>query len=130
MSQERFGDSQASNRPQAGNDAEREVAMRVRRGGKDHRDYLTDAFALLHGWTREGAEIRRTLRLDDSQHATLTESMKVVADALQLRAEVRRLDGHTQIRVCSPDDGDELSAGEVALAARVEDLYRRITGSV
>lgn len=101
--------------------------MRVRRGGREHRDYLTDAFALLQGWTREGTEIRRTLRLDDSQHATLTESMKVVADALQLRAEVRRLDGHTQIRVCSPD-GDGLSAGEVALAARVEDLYRRITG--
>jgi 4a-hydroxytetrahydrobiopterin dehydratase len=101
--------------------------MRVRRGGREHRDYLADAFALLQGWTREGREIRRTLHLDDSQHAALTESMKVVADALHLRAEVRRLDGHTQIRVCSPDT-DELSAGEVALAARVEDLYRRITG--
>jgi 4a-hydroxytetrahydrobiopterin dehydratase len=88
-----------------------------------------DAFALLQGWTREGTEIRRTLRLDDSQHATLTESMKVVADALQLRAEVRRLGEHTQIRVCSPE-GDGLSAPEVALAARVEDMYRRITGAL
>lgn len=101
--------------------------MRVRRGGKQHRDYLTDAFALLHGWTREGQEIRRTLALDDSQHATLTESVKVVADALHLRPEVRRLDGCTQIRVRTPD-GEELTAGEVALAARIEDMYRRITG--
>jgi hypothetical protein len=103
--------------------------MRVRRGGKGHRDYLVDAFALLQGWTRDGHEIRRTLTLDDSQHAALTESMKVAADALQLRAEARRLDGHTQIRVCTPD-GDALSAGEVALAARIEDLYKRITGAV
>jgi hypothetical protein len=103
--------------------------MRVRRGGKEHRDYLTDAFALLQGWTHEGHEIRRTLLLDDSQHVALTESMKVAADALQLRAEARRLDGHTQIRVCTPE-GDGLSAGEVALAARIEDLYRRITGAV
>jgi 4a-hydroxytetrahydrobiopterin dehydratase len=127
MWQKRNGDSQASKRPQAGNDAERGVAMRVRRGSKEHRDYLADAFALLHGWTREGREIRRTLRLDDSQHAALTESMKVVADSLQLRPEVRRLDGHTQIRVRTPE-GEDLSAGEVALAARIEDLYRRITG--
>lgn len=102
--------------------------MRVRRGGKGHRDYLTDAFALLQGWTREGHEIRRTLLLDDSQHVALTESMKVAADALQLRAEVRRLGGHTQIRVCTPEEGENLSPGEVALAARIEDLYRRITG--
>jgi pterin-4a-carbinolamine dehydratase len=100
--------------------------MRVRRSSsREHRDYLTDAFALLHGWTHEGEEIRRTLRLDDSQHAALTESMKVAADALHLRPEVRRLDGHTQIRVRTPE-GEQLTAGEVALAARIEDLYRRI----
>jgi 4a-hydroxytetrahydrobiopterin dehydratase len=99
------------------------VAMRVRRSS----DYLTDAFALLDGWTREGSEIRRTLRLDDSQHAALTERMKVVADSLQLRPEVRRLDGHTQIRLRTPES--DLSAGEVTLAARIEDLYRRITGT-
>lgn len=103
--------------------------MRVRRSDKGHRDYLVDAFALLQGWTREDHEIRRTLTLDDSQHAALTESMKVVADALQLRAEARRLDGHTQIRVRTPDSGS-LSAGEVALAARIEDLYKRITGAI
>jgi 4a-hydroxytetrahydrobiopterin dehydratase len=103
--------------------------MRVRRVDKGHRDYLADAFALLQGWTRDGHEIRRTLLLDDSQHVVLTESMKVAADALQLRAEARRLDGHTQIRVCTPDGGN-LSPGEVALAARIEDLYKRITGAV
>jgi pterin-4a-carbinolamine dehydratase len=98
--------------------------MRVRRG-RDHVDYLTDALSLLHGWTRDGREFRRTLRIDDSQHAALTERIQVVADALQLRPHVRRLDGQTQIRLCTPDEG-ALSNGEVTLAARIEDLYRSI----
>jgi 4a-hydroxytetrahydrobiopterin dehydratase len=102
--------------------------MRARWTGREHRDYLSDALALLHGWTRDGCELRRTLRLDDSQHAALTERMKVIADALQLRPEVRRLDGHTQIRLRAPES-DDVSAGEVTLAARIEDLYRRITGA-
>jgi 4a-hydroxytetrahydrobiopterin dehydratase len=89
------------------------------------RDYLSDALALLAGWTRDGREIKRTLRLDDSQHAALTERIKVVADALQLRPEIRRLNGHTQIRLGSPDESS-LTPGEVALAARIEDAYRAI----
>jgi 4a-hydroxytetrahydrobiopterin dehydratase len=102
--------------------------MRARWSGSEHRDYLADAFALLPGWTLDDREIRRTLRLDESQHVALTERIKVVADALQLRPEVRRLDGHTQISVRTPEGG-RLSAGEVTLAARVEDLYRTITGA-
>ena len=98
--------------------------MRARRSG-EQRDYLNDALALLQGWTHDGMEIRRTLQLDDSQHAALTERMKIVADALQLRPDVRRLDGRTQIRLRTPD-GSALSSGEVTLAARIEDLYRKI----
>lgn len=97
--------------------------MRARRSDK-HRDYLSDALALLNGWSRDGIEIRRTLNLDDCQHAALTERLKVVADALQLRPEVRRLDGRTQIRVCG--SGSNLSDGQVTLAARIEGLYRTI----
>jgi pterin-4a-carbinolamine dehydratase len=81
---------------------------------------------LLTGWTREGRELERTLRLDDAQHAALTERIKVVADALQLRPLIRRLDGHTQIRLGTLDSG-ALSPGQVALAARIEDVYRSIT---
>jgi 4a-hydroxytetrahydrobiopterin dehydratase len=113
----------ASIRPQAGNEAS-EVAMRVRRS-PNHGDYLADALSLLDGWTRDGREFRRTLRIDDSQHAALTERIKIVADTLQLRPHVRRRDGQTQIRLCTPDDG-ALSTGEVTLAARIEDLYRSI----
>ena len=98
--------------------------MRVRRG-RDHVDYLTDALSLLDGWTRDGREFRRTLRIDDTQHAALTERIQVVADALQLRPHVGRRDGQTQIRLCTPDEG-ALSNGEVTLAARIEDLYRSI----
>jgi pterin-4a-carbinolamine dehydratase len=89
-------------------------------------DYLTDALTLLDGWIREGREFRRTLRLDESQHAALTERIKVVADALQLCPQVRRRDGDTQIRLCTPDDG-ALSDGEVTLAARIEAMYQTIT---
>jgi pterin-4a-carbinolamine dehydratase len=98
--------------------------MRVRRS-PNHGDYLADALSLLDGWTRDGREFRRTLRLDDAQHAALTERIKIVADTLQLRPHVRRRDGQTQIRLCVPADG-ALSNGEVTLAARIEDLYRSI----
>jgi pterin-4a-carbinolamine dehydratase len=93
--------------------------------GDSDGDYLNDALALLAGWTREGREIKRTLRIDDSQHAALAERIKVAADALQLQPTIRRLNGYTQIQLCTPDGG-ALSAVEVALAARIEDAYRAI----
>jgi 4a-hydroxytetrahydrobiopterin dehydratase len=99
--------------------------MRARWRG-NRMDYLTDALSLLDGWNRNGREFTRTLRLDESQHAALTERIKVVADALQLRPQVRRLDGNTHIRLQTPDDG-ALSDGEVTLAARIEAMYRTIT---
>lgn len=90
-------------------------------------DYLVDALDLLAGWRRNGSEINRTLRLDDAQHAALTERIKIFADALQVRARVRRGDGQTMINL---DSGNgELSLGEVNLAARIEDAYRSIAGS-
>jgi 4a-hydroxytetrahydrobiopterin dehydratase len=100
-------------------------AFRSTRGS---RDYLSDALALLAGWTREGRAIRRTLPMDDTQHAALTERIKVVADALQVHAHIRRSDGHTQIRLGSPD-GSGPTAGEVTLAARIEDAYRTVMNS-
>jgi pterin-4a-carbinolamine dehydratase len=105
------------------------------RWSDDHRDYLSDALALLHGWTHDGGEIRRTLHLDDSQHAALTERMKVVADAVGVRPDVRRLDGRTQIRLRIPatngaPGASDLSPGEVTLAARIEDLYKNIIAGV
>ncbi|WDZ85195.1 4a-hydroxytetrahydrobiopterin dehydratase [Micromonospora cathayae] len=91
-------------------------------------DYLSDALTLLSGWTRDGEQIRRTLVIDDSQHAALTERVKVVADALHLRPEISRSADRTQI--CVGHRGDEpLSEGEVLLAARIEDAYRTVTGS-
>jgi pterin-4a-carbinolamine dehydratase len=100
--------------------------MGARRGSD--RDYLDDALTLLEGWTHEGHEFRRTLPLDDAQHAALAERIAVVADALQLRPDVRRRDGYTHIRLCTPGTG-ALSAGEVTLAARIEDVYRRIVAT-
>ena len=102
--------------------------MRALWSNRQSGDYLTDAFALLAGWTRDGREIKRTLRLDDVQHAALTERIKVVADALQLRPEIRRFNGQTQIRLGTPE-GSALTPGEVTLAARIEDVYRTITST-
>lgn len=90
-------------------------------------DYLNDALTQLAGWTREANEITRTLPLDDAEHAALTERIKVVADALQVRPEIRRSNGQTRIRLSTPV-GDGLTAGEVTMAARIEDAYRTITG--
>jgi pterin-4a-carbinolamine dehydratase len=81
--------------------------------------------ALLSGWTRDGVQIRRVLPLDESQHAALTERIKVAADTLSLQPHIRRLDGHTQISLTATD-GDAITQGEVALAARIEHAYRTI----
>ncbi|MCN0177592.1 4a-hydroxytetrahydrobiopterin dehydratase [Salinispora arenicola] len=93
--------------------------------GRGRHDYLTDALTLLPGWTREGERIRRTLSIDDSQHAALTERVKVVADALHLRPEINRRADQTEIRV--GHDTMALTEGEVLLAARIEDAYRAVT---
>ncbi|MEO3781065.1 pterin dehydratase [Micromonospora sp. B11E3] len=102
--------------------------MRVLFRGRAKHDYLSDALNLLTGWSREGEQIRRILLIDDTQHAALTERVKVVADALHLRPEISRRDDQTQIRV-GHGDGEPLSEGEVLLAARIEDAYRAVTGS-
>jgi 4a-hydroxytetrahydrobiopterin dehydratase len=102
--------------------------MRVLFNGRAKHDYLSDALTLLTGWTREGEQIRRTLVIDDTQHAALTERVKVVADALRLRPEISRRADQTQIRV-GHGDGEPLTEGAVLLAARIEDAYRAVTGS-
>ncbi|MER7331414.1 MULTISPECIES: 4a-hydroxytetrahydrobiopterin dehydratase [unclassified Micromonospora] len=99
--------------------------MRVLFNGRAKHDYLSDALTLLTGWTREGEQIRRTLVIDDSQHAALTERVKVVADALHLRPEINRRAGHTHIKV--GHGNTPLTEREVLLAARIEDAYRAVT---
>jgi pterin-4a-carbinolamine dehydratase len=103
--------------------------MRPRRKDEGVPDYLDDALTLLAGWTREGREIKRILRVDDAQHAALTERIKVAADALQVRPAVRRLNGYTQIMLRVADD-DGLTAGVVSMAARIEDAYRSVTAPI
>jgi 4a-hydroxytetrahydrobiopterin dehydratase len=101
------------------------MRARRRRGGR--LDYLSDALAVLGGWTQDGVQLKRVLVCDESQHAALTERIKVAADTLRLSPTVRRLDGHTQICV-GARDGGRITDGEVALAARIEDAYRTVTG--
>jgi pterin-4a-carbinolamine dehydratase len=102
--------------------------MRALRSGRAGRDYLSDALTLLADWDHDGGQLKRTMVLDDAQHAALTERIKVVADALHLRPEVRRLDGHTQIKLGSCN-GPGITEGEVTLAARIEDAYRTVTST-
>jgi 4a-hydroxytetrahydrobiopterin dehydratase len=90
------------------------------------RDDLRDALGQLKEWIGDNREIRRTMRLDESEHAALAERIKVVSDALQVQALVRRLDGYTQVCLRT-SDGEALTAGEVNLAARIEDAYRSVT---
>ena len=90
------------------------------------RKDLRDALGQLTGWIRESRELRRILRLDDGEHAALTERVKVVADALQVQPEIRRQDGQTQITLRTPDGGP-VTADEVRLAARIEDIYHSVS---
>lgn len=103
--------------------------MRALWRSRSERDYLSDALTLLGGWTREGQRIRRCLPLDDSQHAALTERVKVVADVLHVRPEIRRTDGQTEITV-GARDGTPITEGDVTLAARIEEAYRAVTSPV
>lgn len=111
--------------PQAGNNAKGGAAMRARKLRGHRSDYLTDALALLQGWTREGVELKRVLVCDDSQHAALTERIKVAADTLHMSPAIRRLDGHTQISL-GADGSDAITDGQVTLAARIEDAYKTV----
>ena len=101
--------------------------MRARRRRANGTDYLSDALALLSGWTRDGVQLKRELACDESQHAALTERIKVAADTLRLRPSIRRMDGHTQI-LLGASDGDAITNGQVTLAARIEDAYRTVVG--
>jgi 4a-hydroxytetrahydrobiopterin dehydratase len=119
-------DDTATVRPQAGNNALGGGAMRARkRRTNTGSDYLSDALALLSGWTRDGVQLRRDLACDDSQHAALTERIKVAADTLSIRPRIRRVDGHTEICL-GERDGEAITDGEVTLAARIEDFYRTV----
>jgi len=102
--------------------------MRALWNARARRDMLSDALAILTGWTREDRQLKRTFTLDDTQHAALTERVKVCADALRLRAEIRRLDGHTQVKL-GAEDGTSITEREVTLAARIEDAYRTVIHS-
>ncbi len=99
--------------------------MRSRRQRASSSDYLSDALALLTGWTRDGHELKRELTCDESQHADLTERIKVAADTLHLQPSIRRSNGQTQI-LLGPRDGTAITHGEVTLAARIEDFYRTV----
>src|SRR3954469_11164830 len=99
--------------------------MRARRRRANGTDYLSDALALLSGWTRDGTELKRELACDESQHADLTERIQVAADTLRIRPSIRRVDGHTQI-LLGTRDGEDITDGEVTLAARIEDFYRTV----
>jgi 4a-hydroxytetrahydrobiopterin dehydratase len=89
------------------------------------REDLRDTLGQLKGWVRDPRELRRILRLDESEHAALTERIKVVADALQLHPDIRRANGQTQITLHAAE-GDGLTADEVRLAARIEDIYQSV----
>ncbi|GAA1816386.1 hypothetical protein GCM10009682_41580 [Luedemannella flava] len=95
--------------------------------GPPGQEFLDDALRTLKEWFGDAREIRRTLHISDAEHAALTERIKVASDVFQLRPEVRRADGNTQIRVRTADGGS-INAGAVALAARIEAAYQAVTG--
>ena len=47
--------------------------MRGRKTRGTRSDYLSDALAVLGGWTQDGVQLKRVLACDESQHAALTE---------------------------------------------------------
>lgn len=89
------------------------------------RDYISDALSQLTGWVHEGDCLKRTLPLDDTEHAVLSERISVAADTFGVRPHIRRLDGRTQIQLCAGDNG-ALTSAEIGMAARVEAAYQSL----
>ncbi|MGH8877952.1 MAG: 4a-hydroxytetrahydrobiopterin dehydratase [Stackebrandtia sp.] len=89
-------------------------------------DLLQDALKQLDGWRTDATHMSRVLHLDESQHASLTEWIKIYADAFEQRPDIHRSDGQTRIAVAGTDG---VTLSEVNFAARVEDAYQHITGS-
>lgn len=88
-------------------------------------DLLQDALRQLDGWSTDDTRMSRVLTLDESQHASLTEWIKIYADAFEQRPDVSRSDGQTRIAVAGTDG---VTLSEVNFAARVEDAYQHIAG--
>lgn len=85
-----------------------------------------DLLTCLNGWTRDLAGIGRSVRLSDAQYAELRERVKVCADAMRLRLALVRDGEYVRLTVSCHPEG--LTASEVALAARIDDIARSITG--
>lgn len=90
-------------------------------------EIVREALAQLDEWQGDRRGIHRSLEITDSEHAELTERIKVVADAMRLRPDLHRAGDHTEIDL-GPVDGDMLSTAQIALAARIEAAYRSIAG--
>ena len=90
-------------------------------------DLLQDALKQLDGWNTDATHMSRVLQLDESQHASLTEWIKIYADAFEQRPDIQRSNGQTRIDVAG---ADTLTLSEVNFAARVEDAYQNIAGPV
>lgn len=88
-------------------------------------DLLQDAIQQLDGWNTDNTRMTRVLTLDESQHASLTEWIKIYADAFEQRPDVSRSDGQTRILVAGTEG---VTLSEVNFAARVEDAYQHIAG--
>jgi 4a-hydroxytetrahydrobiopterin dehydratase len=103
----------------------RPIEFRTRCEMTRGNDLLQDALQQLDGWSTDSTHISRTLAIDESQHADLTERIKIFADAYELRPDVRRFDGRTRIHV---GRAEGVTLSEVSFAARVEDAYQHIAG--
>lgn len=88
-------------------------------------ELLQDAIQQLDGWSTDATHMTRVLTLDESQHASLTEWIKIYADAFEQRPAVSRSDGKTRILVAGTEG---VTLSEVNFAARVEDAYQHIAG--
>ncbi|THV43113.1 pterin dehydratase [Glycomyces buryatensis] len=88
---------------------------------------LLDALSELNGWVADDGRLRRTLPLDESQHAELAEQIKIFADTLNVRPDVSRSEQATLI-VLTRDGGFGLP--DVTFAGRVESAYISIAGDI
>jgi 4a-hydroxytetrahydrobiopterin dehydratase len=90
-------------------------------------DLVADALTALPAWSGDASAIERTVEVDDEAAQQLTASVAELGDSLRHHAHVERDAGAMRL-VLRSDDAGGVTAVDVAMASRIDDLVADATG--
>src|SRR6185369_6204887 len=90
-------------------------------------DLVADALTALPAWSGDASALERTVEVDGEAADQLTASLAELGDSLGHHAHVARSESSMQL-VLRSDDVDGVTAVDVAMASRIDDLVADATG--